>query len=131
MSQDRKYFGMTIQQIGILVGLVLTVCLLFGVTGLLVLRRGVSGLFSRAPVNTPVVRLTATPFVIPTVTPTETPTPIPYDQLIPAGWVQFKTGLIEIWLPPSFKSTNKDPNEELAALGANSKESLYKMRVSV
>ena len=83
MSQDRKYFGMTTQQVGILVGLGVTVCLLFGVTGLLILRRGVSGLFPQAPVSTPVVRLTATPFAIPTRTPTETPTPIPYDQLIP------------------------------------------------
>jgi len=28
--------------------------------------------------------------------------------LIPAGWVQFKTPLIEIWLPKGFKKANPD-----------------------
>ena len=75
--------------------------------------------------------MTATPFVLPTLTPTATLTPVPYEQLIPAGWKQFKTTLVEIWLPPDFKSTTKDADEELAALSANSKNSLYKMRVSI
>ncbi len=131
MTKGRKYFGMTLQQVGILVGLGVLACLLFGVTGIFALRKGLSGLPSRAPAVTPTIRPTSTLMVIPSLTPTETATPVPYDQLIPAGWKQFKTGLIEIWLPPTFKSTNKAPAEELAVLGANSKKSLYKMRISI
>jgi hypothetical protein len=129
--QDRKYFGMTIQQIGILVGLAVFVCLLFGTAGFFIVRRGLSGLHSQAPAITPTPRITATPFTLPTLTPTETPTPVPYEQLIPTGWKQYKTELIEIWLPPDFKNTKKDAGEELAALSANSKSSLYKMRVGI
>jgi hypothetical protein len=131
MSQDRKLFGITIQQMGILIGLAVFACLLFGLTGFLILRRSVSGLLSHAPVMTPTIQPTATLIVIPTATITETPTPLPYEQLIPADWKQFKTTLIEIWLPPTFKSTKKDVNEELAAVNAVSKKSLYKTLVSV
>lgn len=129
--QDRKYFGMTIQQIGILIGLAGFACLLFGMTGFFILRRGLSGLNSRAPAMAPTVHMTATPFALPSLTPTVTVTPVPYERLIPAGWTQFKTPLMEIWLPPDFKSTKKDADEELAALSANSKNSLYKMRVGI
>ncbi len=129
--QERKYFGMTMQQLGILIGLAIVVCLLFGVTGFFILRRGLSGLQSQAPAIPPTMQMTATPFALPTLTPTETLTPVPYEQLIPTGWAQFKTALVEIWLPPAFKSTKKDADEELAALSSNSKNSLYKMRVGV
>ena len=90
MTQNRKYLGMTIRQVGILAGLAVLACLIMGVTGGLALR-GSLGLFSRPPESTPVPQFTATPFVIPTVTPTETPTPIPYEQLIPFGWTQHQT----------------------------------------
>jgi hypothetical protein len=42
--------------------------------------------------------------VIPTSTVTQTAAPIPYEQLIPEGWVQIKSELVEIWVPASFKS---------------------------
>jgi hypothetical protein len=129
--QDRKYFGMTIQQIGILIGLAVFACLLFGMTGFFILRKGLGGLQSQSPAITPTVQMTATPFALPTLTPTPTLTPVPYEQLIPNGWKQFKTALVEIWLPPDFKTTKKDADEELAALSSNSKNSLYKMRVGI
>jgi hypothetical protein len=102
MTQDRKYLGMTVKQLGILAGLGVLACLLFGVTGSLALRRGL-GLFSRAPRATAVVPSTATIAVLPTITPTGTVTPIPYEQLIPYGWTQHRTQLMEIWMPPDFK----------------------------
>ena len=102
MTQDRKYLGMTVRQLGILAGLVVLACLIFGVTGSLALRRGL-GLFSRAPQSTPVIQPSATSVILPTITPTETVTPIPYEQLIPFGWTQHQTQLMEIWMPPDFK----------------------------
>ena len=104
MMQDRKYFGMTVQQIGILVGLAAIACLLFGVTGWLFIRRGM-GLSSQSPTATPVLGSTPTPFMLPTQIPTVTLTPVPYEQLIPSGWEQHRTTLVEIWLPSGFKST--------------------------
>ncbi len=114
MTQDRKYLGMTVQQLGILAGLVVLVCLIFGVMGSLAFRRGL-GLFARAPQPTPVVQLTATIVIPPTVTPTGTATPIPYEQLIPYGWTQHKTQLMEIWMPPDFKQAA--PNAVSAVAG--------------
>lgn len=102
MSEDRKYLGMTVRQLGILAGLAVIVCLIFGVTGSLALRRGL-GWFSRAPQSTPVVLPSATLVVPPTITPTATITPIPYEQLIPYGWTRHQTQLMEIWMPPDFK----------------------------
>lgn len=130
MTQERKYFGMTVQQLGILVALAAFACLLFGMTGIIMLRRN-TGFTSKSLASTVTVQPTSMIVLSPTLTPTATPIPIPYDQLIPKDWKQFKTALVEIWLPPAFKSINKDADEELAALSTNSKTSLYKMRVSV
>ncbi len=113
MSQNRKYFGMTITQIGILAGLAAMVCLLFAVAGLLVLRGGLGG-SAPAPQDTPTPLSTATPFVFPTITPTETLTPVPYEMLIPKGWTQFKTALVEIWLPKEFKQQKPKPSDDLS-----------------
>ncbi len=100
--KDRKYLGMTLSQLGILAGLAILACLIFAVTGGLVLRRGL-GLFSRGPKPTPAILPTSTSIILPTITPTETQTPVPYAQLIPNGWTQHKTQLIELWTPPDFK----------------------------
>ncbi len=104
MTQDRKYLGMTTSQIGILAGLTVVACLLFGVTGGLVFRRALNGLFAPKQVMTPTSMPTSTIAVTPTITPTETPTPIPYEALIPLGWTQHKTQLMEIWMPPEYKN---------------------------
>lgn len=103
MTQNRKYLGMTAQQLGILAGLAVLACLILGVTGWLALR-GSPGLFPRSPQATPVILPTSTTIVIPTITPTETQTPLPYEQLIPYGWIQNKTQLIELWTPPDFEN---------------------------
>jgi hypothetical protein len=104
MTQDRKYLGLTVQQLGILIGLAAFACLLFGVTGWLALRTSF-GFFSQSPASAPVTQSTSTPFVLPTLSPTATLTPIPYEQLIPNDWEQHQTALVELWLPPGFKST--------------------------
>jgi len=101
MMQDRKYFGLSISQIGILAGLAGAACLLFGLTGVFALRRS---FFSQPPDSAPVTQSTSTPFVLPTLSSTTTLTPIPYEQLIPNGWEQHRTTLVELWLPPGFKS---------------------------
>jgi len=131
MSQNRKYLGMTFAQIGILVGLGAVACVLIVITGWLISGGSTKLPFSKAVATTPTSQLTPTPFVLPTITPTVTLTPVPYEQLIPNGWKQFKTELVEIWLPPSFKTAKKDSGEELAISGANSKSSLYGMHITV
>ncbi len=113
MEQNRKYFGMTTTQIAILAGLAVAACLLFAVAGWLVLRG--LGDSPPPPQNTPIPQSTATPFLLPTLTPTETLTPVPYEMLIPEGWVQFKTALVEIWLPKGFKQQKPKASDDLSA----------------
>ncbi|HKY54034.1 MAG TPA: hypothetical protein VJM08_07010 [Anaerolineales bacterium] len=133
--QDRKYFRLTTTQIGILAGLAGAACLLFGLTGWFLFRGG----FSRTPANTPIPLSTSTPFIIPTITPTPTSIPVPYEQLIPAGWVQHRTELVELWLPPAFTTgdatlfgqTANVAILELALSGKTSESSLYQMLVTV
>jgi hypothetical protein len=137
MTENRKYFGMTTSQLGILGGLAVAACLVFTLTGWFVFRGGLG--FSRPPVNTPTSQASSTPFVIPTVTPTMTPTPIPYEQLIPTGWTQHRTELVELWLPSGFKVANSGVSGisgnsvllEMALTGAASDSSAYEMFVTV
>lgn len=138
MSEDRKYYGMTTKQIAILAGLAVATCVLFGVAGVLLLRGG-PGNPAQASENTPAARFTATPFVFPTLSPTATLAPVPYEMLIPEGWVQFKTGLIEIWLPKEFTKGDAKSIENSAKLAIpelvltedSSKSAPYKMVVVV
>ena len=109
MTENNKVqkFGMTKAQLGILIGLaILAVILIVAIAGLFFSRKGIG--FSSPPPTPPVARSTPTMIVIPTFTPTQTPTPIPYEKRIPEGWKQFKTELIEIWLPSNFKLANAD-----------------------
>jgi len=141
MTRDRKYFGMTLQQLGILGGMLVVGCFLFCVVGILVLRRGVSALTSRPvqQVNTPAPQSLPTLAVTPTLAPTSTPTPLPYDQLIPAGWTQYKTALIELWLPTGFKKADPKAVTGISgnavvmelALISTSKSYTYKPTISV
>jgi hypothetical protein len=138
MQQKNKYFGMTPTQIGILAVLAVTACLLFGLAGWFALR----GSFNRVPnpsQGAPVPQSTVTPWTIPSLVPTGTAMPIPYETLIPKDWVQFKTGLVEIWLPAEFQPA--DPQlfnnssytavGELILTGSHSDSSLYQMLVIV
>lgn len=137
MAHQRRILGMTPAQIGIVVGLGVAVCALFAVMGWLVFGGGPSSLFQPAP--TPAPQMTSTPFVLPTLTPTLTLTPLPYEELIPAGWTQHKTALIEIWLPEGFKpvKTSKidaiKPESALAelVLESDSSSPLYRNLVMV
>jgi hypothetical protein len=138
MQLKDKYFGMTPTQLGILAGLAVTACLLFGLAGWFVLRGGFNR-FAEAPQSAPVSQSTATPWVIPSPAPTATPTALPYETLIPSGWSQFKTGLVELWLPAEFQPGdpqffNNSANTaigELILKGSGSESSLYQRLVLV
>ena len=138
MQQKNKYFGMTLAQLAILAVLAGTACLLFGLAGWFALRGGL-GRLTGASQNTPDSGPTSTPWMLPSPVPTGTATPIPYETLIPAGWSQHKTGLIEIWLPPEFEAGdpqlfNDSANtamHELVLTGFRSDSSLYRMLVLV
>jgi hypothetical protein len=118
-------------QLGILIGLGVLVLILFCFILWLAFGNRIRASFARAPQNTPVPQITSTPVIFATLTPTPTQTPIPYEQLVPAGWKQFKTELVEIWLPPTFKTMEKESDDELSLVGETSKNSLYRMRVLV
>ena len=138
MNGEQKYFGMTRMQIGILAGLAAALCLIVGIGGWYILRNTGGGFYgSSAPTAVPTVTsIAVTP---PTVTPTITLTPVPYDQLIPADWKQYKTSLIEIWMPGNFKLADKKTKDITANFGVpdlllaevTSKSSAYTMLVSV
>jgi len=139
MNEEKKYFGMTRMQIGILGGLAGALLIIVCVGGFLILRGGgVAGLVnSSAPTAVPTVTsIAVTP---PTITPTITPTAIPYEQLIPADWKQYKTSLIEIWMPGNFKLADNKTKDITANFGVpdlllaevTSKSSAYTMLVSV
>jgi hypothetical protein len=140
MRQNNRYFGMSPAQIGILASLTATACLLFSLAGWFFLQ----GSLNQSPdadtiQGSPISQFTATPWALPSPVPTGTATLIPYEALIPAGWSQHKTGLIEIWLPPEFEpgdpqlfndSTNT-AMRELVLTGFRSDSSLYRMLVLV
>jgi|RhiMetdeSRZDD1v2_1073273.scaffolds.fasta_scaffold02645_15 hypothetical protein len=138
MQLKDKYFGMTRTQLGILAGLAVTACLLFGLAGWFVLRGGFNR-FSETPQSASVSQSTATPWAIPSPAPTATSTALPYETLIPSGWSQFKTGLVELWLPAEFQPGdpqffNNSSNTaigELILKGSGSESSLYQTLVLV
>src|SRR5262245_8986007 len=100
MIRNKKYFGMTVTQLGILAGLAGLAFLLFCIVGWLVIARGIRGAQTVPP--TVVVLPPVTLIVPPTQTSAPVSTPIPYETLIPAGWVQYKSPLYEIWLPAGY-----------------------------
>lgn len=138
MTQDRKYLGMTLQQVSILAGLAAVACILLCVASWLALRRGI-GLFTQSPASTPVIGSTSTPFLLPTLSPTASLTPVPYEELVPDGWSQHKTTLIELWMPSDFKNAAPGVVAGVAgnsvtldlALVATSGKSSYPRSVSV
>jgi len=107
---------MTVIQLGILAGLGGIAFLLFCVVGWLVLGRA-----NRLSVSQPATaspQPTVTMVLTPTPTTTPALTPLPYELLIPAGWVQYRTALFEIWMPTGYKTT-KTIDVLVTGLGGN------------
>lgn len=103
MNSDRKYLGMTIPQLGVLAGLAGALFLILCVGGWLILG---GGLNTASPQQIPTaIESTATLAAPPTATFTPAPTAIPYEQLIPQGWKQQRTDLVEIWVPSDYRET--------------------------
>ncbi|NUQ83539.1 MAG: hypothetical protein HUU11_02390 [Anaerolineales bacterium] len=139
MNEEQKIYGMTRMQIGILVGMAGILLLIACVGGWFVLSNSNPIDSAPAPTSTPAPTVTPMLAVSPTITPTLTPTPIPYEQLIPAGWKQYKTALVEIWLPSNFRLADKKTVNttagfavpELLITEIPSKSSAYNMLVGV
>ena len=106
MAANKKYLGMTVTQLGILGGLAGFALLLFCIVGWLVIRREPRA--PQAAPSTPMPLATATLMLPPTQIPTLASTPIPYETLIPSGWVQYQSSLFEIWLPAGYKAESVD-----------------------
>ena len=104
MNLDRKYFGMTVTQLGILAGLAGLALLLFCVVGWLILGKIRGSGFAPVSTTAPTIQPTTTLIPTPTVTFTPAPTAVPYESLIPTGWAQFRTALYEVWMPPGYKA---------------------------
>jgi hypothetical protein len=139
MNEDKKILGMTRMQIGILAGMAGVLVLIVCVGGWFVFANMGAGLSELAATPTAAPTVTSMVVVPPTPTPTITPTPFPYEQLIPAGWKQYKTSLVEIWMPPNFRLADKKTKDTTAGFARNelliteipSKSSAYTMLVGV
>jgi len=137
MNEEKKYFGMTRLQIGIIAGLAAALFLIICLGGFFIFRSG-AGLAGNSA-STPVPSVTSIVPTPATVIPTITPTPVPYEQLIPPGWNQYKTSLVEIWMPGNFKLADNKTKDITANFGVpdlllaevSSKSSAYTMLVSV
>lgn len=117
MDLNKKYFGMTVLQLGILGGLGATAIILFCIIGVLIAKKGLgSSSAQQLPPTATLQEATVTPILTSTPTLTPTLTPIPYEQLIPDGWAQYRTALYEIWMPPGYKAV-KTINVVVTGLG--------------
>jgi hypothetical protein len=113
--------------------------LLFCIVGWLVISRGLRAGQS-PPLAAPSPIATVTLVVLPTPISTQAPTPVPYETLIPPGWVQFKSPLYEIWLPAGYKNANAEhlvtglgnkPTVDLSLNGKYTSKSPNKISVTV
>ena len=109
MDLNKKYFGMTVKQLGILGGLAGLAFLLFCILGFLIIGRGLRGAAQPISLSTNTPEPTVTPVLSPTPTSTPAATPIPYASLVPSNWVQYHKDLYELWLPAGYKSAKADP----------------------
>ncbi len=121
--QDRstpkpRRFGMTQGQLAIVACLALIALGLIGFAGWTMFGGSLSGGLipgfpaqQEAPATISLVTWTPGPTQAPTSV--STATPVPYEALIPEGWIQFKSGKVEVWMPATFKKT--DPGDSLIA----------------
>lgn len=129
MPQQRKYLGITISFVGILASLLIAAFVLLGVSGWLGVKES-ARVYSRVPQTQPDTLSRATFSV---------PTSVPYKLLIPRGWEQFRTELVEIWLPnefiasdPQLLSNSADSAApELLLTAPLSQSSIYQMFVMI
>lgn len=102
-SPPKRYFGLTVTQLGILAGLALLACILMSVLGYLIVRNGLGGASTSGAVPPPATATpTFTATFTPTISPTPTATPIPYESVLQPGWSQLRSAQVELWVPPSF-----------------------------
>ena len=128
MPQNYKYLGITLSFIGILASFLIAACLLLGVAGWFDFES--ARVYARVPQNRPDTLSRASSAI---------PAQAPYELLIPRGWTQFRTELVEIWLPKEFISS--DPQllsnsadsaaPELLMTGIFSNASPYQMFVTI
>ena len=139
MDEEQKILGMTRKQIGIVAGMAGMLFLIICIGGWFVLRDLNLGLSAPQATSTPAPTVTSVVVIPPTLTPTITLTPAPYEQLIPAGWNQYKTSLVEIWMPSNFRLADKKTVNQTAGFALPelllteipSKSSAYNMLVGV
>lgn len=114
-KRSRRILGMTVAQLLILACMGLVLCGTLGTGVWMVSSAYGVALAWPTRVIPPTALIIPTSTSIPTVTltpePTLTPTatPIPYEGYVPAGWKQYKTDKVEIWLPDTFAFV-EDPN---------------------
>jgi hypothetical protein len=118
MDLNRKYFGLTVTQLGILGGLAGIAFLLFCMVGCLLLGKVREKAFPQISAAAPTIQPTPTIILTPTLTTTPAPTPVPYASLVPTGWAQYRTALYEIWMLPGYKAT-KTIDVLMTGLGGN------------
>lgn len=118
MDFNKKYFGMTVTQLGILAGLAGLALVLFCVVGYLVLGKVTGSSVPDVATATNTPQPTVTLVTTPTLTTTPESTPLPYELLIPPGWVQYRTALFEIWMPTGYK-TAKTVDVIMTGLGGS------------
>jgi hypothetical protein len=141
MDLNKKYFGMTVMQLGILAALAGLVFVLFCVVGYLILGKVTGSSVTSLPTATTTIQPTVTMVLTPTPTTTPAATPLPYESLIPAGWAQYRTSLIEVWMPPGYKVTKTtamlvtglggSPIMDLSLTGSTSKKAPNKIYMTV
>jgi hypothetical protein len=141
MDLNKKYFGMTVMQLGILAALAGLAFVLFCIVGYLVLGKVTKASAPQAPTDTATIQPTVTMVLTPTPTTTPASTPLPYESLIPAGWAQYRTSLIEVWMPPGYKATKTttvlvnglggSPIVDLSLVGSTSKKAANKIYMTV
>lgn len=106
-SRPKRILGMTVAQLVIL-GCLSLMALGMVCGGFFFVSGSMGGglTFVASPAPTSTSQPTLTPYLTPTSTATATL--VPYEDLIPAGWVQYTTDTIELWVPPQFEQTDLD-----------------------
>lgn len=106
-KRPKRYFGMTLAQVGVLAILACLACSLTS-AGLFFVLKSLTPPISVTPntytkFETPTPEMTATPTLTATPTRTPSPTPTKYEDTIPAGWNQYRELFrYEIWFPPEY-----------------------------